>query len=217
MPKQTLNKIWVGETVFIIGGGPSLIGFDFTPIKNRKIIGINNSYRFGSWVDVCWFGDLKWFNWHKKELKTFSGTIAHCNSKSFIKRLKWMIPYERGNPLGIDTRENMVSWNRCSGLSAINLAYHMGASTAVLLGFDMKHNGKQRNWHKDHKEECSLSHSDPMKDCADRRYRHYLSSCKHIKKDADRLKFRIINANPDSAIQEFEKMTLNKFLELENG
>jgi hypothetical protein len=35
-------------------------------------------------VDVCWFGDLKWWQWHKNDLKRFSGIVAHCNDKSSI-------------------------------------------------------------------------------------------------------------------------------------
>ena len=203
-----LNGIWEGETAFIIGGGPSLKGFDFTPIKHRNVIGVNNSYRFGSWVDVCWFGDLKWWNWHKKELKTFKGIVAHCNTRSDIINCKWLVPYERRGPLGIDTTPNCVSWNRCSGFSAINLAYHMGAKTIFLLGFDMNHDGSQRNWHNDHQETVTL------KD-AEGRYKHYLTACKHIQKAAKRLNLRIINGNPNSAIVEFPKMTWGQFLKEE--
>ena len=202
--------IWKGETVFIIGGGPSLIGFDYSPIHNRKVIGVNNAYRLGDWVDICWFGDLKWLHWHQKELRSsYKGIIAHCNTRSDLRRKKWMVPFHRGKPLGIDINQKSVAWNRCSGLSAINLAYHMGASTVFLLGFDMKHDNKQKNWHKDHKEDQSLK-------LADRRYAHFLVAPQIIWKDAQRLGLNIINGNPDSAIEQFPKMTLTEFLDNES-
>lgn len=201
--------IWKGETVFIIGGGPSLIGFDYTPIQNRKVIGVNNAYRLGDWVDVCWFGDLKWLHWHQKELRSdFKGIIAHCNTRSDLRRKRWMVPFNRGTPLGIVTDKKMVAWNRCSGFSAINLAYHMGASTVFLLGFDMKHDTKQKNWHRDHKEDQSLR-------LAERRYARFLVASKAIHRDAQKLGLRIVNGNLDSAIMEFEKMTLGDFLKNE--
>jgi hypothetical protein len=217
-----MKDIWKGETVFIIGGGPSLINFDFSPIHNRKVIAVNNAYgdpvkdEAGNtvcycprwWVDVCWFGDLKWWQWHKNDLKRFSGIIAHCNDKSSITKIKWIVAYQRGKPSGLIAKEGAVAWNRCSGFSAINLAYHMGASTVFLLGFDMSHNGVQRNWHNDHKEQCTF------KD-AEGRYAHYMVSCKYIAKDAESLGLEIINGNPDSAIEAFPKMELKAFLKKE--
>lgn len=203
------HGMWKGETVFIIGGGPSLIGFDYSPIYDRKVIGVNNAYRFGDWIDVCWFGDLKWFHWHQKELRaSFKGFVAHCNTRSDLRRLKWMTCFGRESTQGLSTKPNVVRWNRCSGLSAINLAYHMGASTVFLLGFDMNHNGEQKNWHKDHVEDQSLKK-------AESRYTRFLSSCRYINRDAKKLGFKIINGNPDSAIEQFPKMTLREFLENE--
>jgi len=50
-------QIWKDGIAFILGGGPSLNDVDFDLIKNRRIIGVNNAYQLGDWVDVCWFGD----------------------------------------------------------------------------------------------------------------------------------------------------------------
>lgn len=205
---KRLNNIWKDQTSFIIGGGPSLIGFDFTPIIHRNVIGVNNAYLLGDWVDICWFGDLKWHQWHHEQLKSFKGIIAHCNTKSSLINLKRLIPFERNRVSGIDTTPNSVAWNRCSGFSAINFAYHLGSRKIVLLGFDMNHNGKQRNWHNDHKEKCTLRE-------ADTRYSHYLTCCPVIQKDANRLGVRIINTNLNSAIEVFEKLSLEKVLEEE--
>lgn len=118
-----------------------------------------------------------------------------------------MACYGRDNVLGITTTPGRVCWNRCSGLSAINLAYHMGASTVFLLGFDMMHNGLQKNWHKDHNEV-------PLKS-AEKSYARFLKACPAIKRDADKVGLEIINGNPDSAIGQFPKMTLKEFLENE--
>ena len=50
-------QIWKGQTVFILGGGPSLNEANLDLIHDRRVIGVNNAYQLGSWVDVCWFGD----------------------------------------------------------------------------------------------------------------------------------------------------------------
>ena len=50
-------QIWKDQTAFILGGGPSLKDADLDLIHDRRVIGVNNAYQLGSWVDVCWFGD----------------------------------------------------------------------------------------------------------------------------------------------------------------
>ena len=87
-----LPKIWEGQTVFILGGGPSLNDVDLNLIKDRRVIGVNNAYGYPvieegktvryevrDWVDLCWFSDSGWFNNHRKYLELFPGLIAHCN------------------------------------------------------------------------------------------------------------------------------------------
>lgn len=53
----TPPKIWRGQTVFIIGGGPSINDTPLHLLHGRRVIGVNNAYLLGPWVDVCWFGD----------------------------------------------------------------------------------------------------------------------------------------------------------------
>jgi hypothetical protein len=50
-------KIWKGRVAFILGGGPSLNDVDFALIKEERVIGVNNAYKLGAWVDVCYSGD----------------------------------------------------------------------------------------------------------------------------------------------------------------
>ena len=53
-PPPVWNK---QPAVFIVGGGPSINGTNLDLIKKYKVIGINNAYKMGGWVDICWFGD----------------------------------------------------------------------------------------------------------------------------------------------------------------
>lgn len=205
--------------MFILGGGPSLNNVDFSLIQHRRIIGVNNSYGDPTynrrrklikynprpWVDVCWFGDSRWYSWHIKSLREFPGLIAHCAPR--LKDVRGLHSYNRGKPAGIETRPNYISWNRNSGASAINLAYHLGASRIVLIGFDMRMVGDKANWHDDHPK-CS-SKRNP--------YFRFLRSFPKIAKDASDLGLEIINCTPDSAIDQFPIMTLEAYLERENA
>lgn len=102
---------------------------------------------------------------------------------------------------GITSKKDFVSWNGSSGACAINLAYHMGAKTIVLLGFDMRRVDGEKNWHSDHKEHLK---ADP--------FSRHLKAFPVIKKDALLLGLTILNATPESAIKQFPFVSLEEVL-----
>ena len=50
---------WTGETAFLLGGGPSLKGFNAECLRGRRVIAINNSWELAPWADVLYFCDEK--------------------------------------------------------------------------------------------------------------------------------------------------------------
>ena len=114
----------------------------------------------------------------------------------------------RGKPRGIETRRGFVSWNGNSGLSAISLACHMGAKTIILLGFDMKSDGVQSNYHNEHVE--MKLQKGPIRQQV---YTRYLKKGSEIIKDAGILGIKIINATPGSAMEHFPIMTLEEAMQ----
>lgn len=199
-------KMWDGSTAYIIGGGPSVNQMDLSLIKDKHVIGVNNSYLLGSWVDVCWWGDMTWLDWHKQKLsKLYHGLVATCNQNSnVIKRNQnWIKFFARGKPMGIDDRPGYISWNRNSGCSAINLAVNFGAKRVVLLGFDMSDapDGKT-HWHEGHKKakKSKKKNNSP--------YERFRKTTTFIAKDAARLKVEILNASPVTTITVFSRVNL---------
>ena len=68
--------------------------------------------------------------------------------------MKYLERDRRKGP-GISTNPKAICWNKNSGGSAINLAYHLGGSesTVYLFGFDMsKGPNGEGNWHKGYAE-----------------------------------------------------------------
>lgn len=230
--------MWPDKTVFILGGGLSLLNTNFDLIKNRRIIAVNNAYgdpildKNGNtlrndsglnernksfcytprdWVDIVFFGDERWYYWHKKSLREFRGLIVCCLEEMCGK--DQILCLWRGKGEGLDVRPRFVSFNKSSGGAAINLGYHFGAKRIVLLGFDMRRvekidsNGAKTtapNWHKDH----PAPNKNP--------YRRFLKPFHSIKKDADKLGLEIINCTPGSALKLFPIMTLEEFIENES-
>lgn len=139
-PKQNfwdIPEIWKGETVFVIGGGPSLIDFDFSRLKGQRIVGINLAYLKMPFMQFCFFADNRFWGWHEATLSKYQhhliSTALNINVTHphfhMIKRnhdhTKWF-SLEPHEVVGKD-----------SGVQAINFAYHLGAQRIILLGFDM--------------------------------------------------------------------------------
>lgn len=145
--KWTPVEIWEGLTVFIIGGGPSLKGFDYGPLHGEKVIGCNDAYQLGDWVDICYFGDNAWYiEEHREKMESWKGLKITCApSLMSYPEVFWM---ER-KPRGMWPNKNWIGWFFSTGASAVHLAMKLGAKCIVLLGFDMNRGGRgEVNWHK---------------------------------------------------------------------
>jgi len=137
--------MWDGATVFIIGGGTSLESFDWSRLYDRHCIGCNDAYMLGAWVEICYFGDWRWYDIHKdKGLMEYKGLRVTCAEHPIVDP---KILNLNRRPVGI-YEAPLIGWNYSTGGSAINLAIQLGAKNIILLGFDMKL-GKsgEANWH----------------------------------------------------------------------
>lgn len=202
-------ELWKSQTAYILGGGPSLLGMDYCLgleklLKDKRVIGVNNAFKFGPWVDACWFGDAHWFDWNFKSLAKFSGLKVTCNPKFLTKKQfdeHHILVMNRGKSNGIEKKAGHIAWNRSSGASAINFAYHLGAKRIILLGFDMHSDGINHNWHKEHKgRSISNSNFNP--------YERFLKPFKQIKEEADNLGLEILNATVGSALTIFPMVNI---------
>jgi len=218
-------KLWTGSTVYIIGGGPSLKDFNWDLIKDKRVIGCNDAYRLGNWVDVCFFGDWGWWEKHKGDLvyekvawekgthsfpglATYAGLKVSCATHPIkdrsIRRLRRDLLH------GICMKPDSVCWNNSTGGSAINLAAKFGAKKIVLLGFDMKlsKDGKS-NWHPNlcNKPNPNVYNKFKYGNFEDADFVKYQGGpefiFQKIRKDAEELGIEILNAGPDSDLLAF--------------
>jgi len=200
-----IPELWPNSTVYIIGGGPSVLNTNLPLIHSKRVIGVNCAFSLGAWVDLCYFGDGRWYHWNHKELRSFGGLKVTCFAGANVEQWPGVMQVRRGKPEGIDTRKRHLSWNKNSGGSAINLAYHLGAKRIVLIGYDMKvDENENHNWHTKY----VGKHTPPIKIYENR----FLACYKTIKRDADKLGIEILNTNPDSALLEFPFVKLEDTL-----
>lgn len=140
------------RSVAIIGGGPSLSGFDFTKLRGRGyyVIAVNNAYKVAPWADLCFFADARWWRHHKSELLNFEGSLVTSTADHKTVQHSRLVRLQREYNAPLSEDPTKVSGHD-SGTMAVNLAYLMGARRIVLLGFDMTfEEGGPTHWHDEH-------------------------------------------------------------------
>jgi hypothetical protein len=205
-----IPRLWADETVFILGGGPSIKEVDFELIRNHRVIAVNHAVSLGPWVDVVWFGDKNWGVENRDLLLSFGGLKVTCSTESQVHRRIPSVKYvARSKSYGIEyNKRTHIAWNGNSGASAVNLAYWLGASTVVLLGFEMKIvevDGKQKtHWHDKYQEK-----RDKKKQLVNP-YPRFMKGWLPIFDDANKIGLKIINCTPDSDLTMFPYKPLEK-------
>lgn len=193
---------WLGETVFIIGGGSSLKGFDWDLIRHQKIIGANDAYSLGPFVDYCLFADSPWYRVHKENFHKAEATMVGLTVQPLDSNYAyWM----RREIHGIEKGGFNLGWFGNTGLSCICLAIAMGAKKICLLGFDMKadEDNGNCNWH-----ENNISTNVPNT------YNKFINKAKILKEEMDKhcSDVEVVNCNLDSAMDVWPKVNLESVL-----
>lgn len=191
-----VERLWPGETVAILGGGPSLTRADVDALRGVcRVIAINKAYELAPWADVMYAADAKFWNW-EHGAPAFTGPKYAIEASDPIMWPDVQVLRNTGvtglelEPTGLRTGYN-------SGYQSVGLAYHFGAARILLLGFDLKvgANGLS-HWHGDHPDrqpspygamlEAFPSIAQPLKDAG----------------------VEVINCTPGSALKCFPMSTL---------
>ncbi len=180
--------LWKNEAVFIVGGGPSLRGFDFNLLQNRHVLAINEAYIDIPWAEVLFFRDCEWFERARPDL-IFGGLMVTTSPRA--KEECSLI-----NLVELNTPQ--MPRARTGGHNAVSLALTMEAKRIVLLGFDWNPDGG--NYHNRHPNQGL-------------RYRGgLLDSWKTYRERAEREGKEILNATPGSGIDEFERVDFGQII-----
>jgi len=237
--KWSVPPIWEGGDVWIIGGGssipkqfgipdkvveevvkgtsqPSVYSPYMLPLHNKHVIGINVAYLIGNWIDMVFFGDSNFLRAHKERLAEWPGLKVSCYDPTDIVPWIKYLPKDPHRPRGISNNPRMVSWNANSGSAAISVAANAGAKRIILLGFDMNlGNNNAKHWHNMYKDAVITEPERKRRERGEipvQPFAKHLKGFSAIAKDAKVRGIEILNANPDSAINEFPKYTVKELL-----
>ncbi len=200
--------LWLGETVAILGSGPSLTQEQVDMVRGKtRVIAVNDAYRLAPWADILYGCDAKWWDWHKG-VPDFEGVKAglRWDAVKGESYSGWdgIFPEIRGlantGIQGLEIAPNSLRTGGNSGYQAINLAVHMGAKRILLLGFDMKAVGGKNHWFGEHPIEATPPYGNMLM--------HFETIAEPLKK----AEVEVINCTPGSALKVFPMMKLEEAL-----
>lgn len=158
---EVLNSnSWLNQPSFIIGGGESIKGLDFSLLDNFNTIGINKTFQYYSKAKINYSMDVDFYNKiHDGTFSEYSGMDVKEKWLSFQGHRIFLTPLAFKN-FGTDVHvirrlpEKFVSRNldvgiysgKNSAMGALMLAVALGSTTIYLLGYDMIAK-TQSHWH----------------------------------------------------------------------
>lgn len=200
VPEEIVDQVCTGR-LFPEAYSPYL-----SELHDRHVIGINDAYLIGDWLDFVFFGDGSWYLKNRKRLARWGGLKVTCHARfankppEDMEGIKVLLKDSKKRH-GISDNPRLICWNGNSGAAAISMAANLGAKVIFLLGFDMK-SSKFTHWHGGH-----------LKKGKKPPYKRHLTGFPQIAKDAGRRGITILNVNTGSKIDSFPKVTLREALD----
>ena len=220
LPFWQVGPEWAGETVAILGGGPSLTQSQVDACRGRcRVIAVNNAYQLAPWADLLYFSDEVWWLWHHggdeiravhgravtihqpgdRRYREFKGLkVALSNAGTFRREPAVRILQNYEAQPGLCEIRDGVYTGRSSGYQAINLAAHLGGARILLLGFDMRPVAGRTHWHTAHQRPTAAQDIEKV----------MLPWFQTLVEPCRRRGIEIVNCTPGSAIECFPRASI---------
>lgn len=198
-----------GNTIVIVASGPSVTQEQVDYVRGKApVLVINDNYKLAPWGDWLYACDQKWWLWHEddKDLLDFKGrkftqseswegeNLSRIKAKHNLTVIKSVGKY------GLSTDPDFIHQGGNSGYQAINLAYHLGASKVILIGYDMQATGDKGHWFGEHPDKIRSN------------YKNFCNRFEELAKHAKEMNLGVINCTPTTALTCFPKMSLKHAL-----
>ena len=186
-----------------MASGPSMLEIDLSIVEQSgwRTMAVNNTHQLAPWADVMYAGDMAWWQQYGQATAGFQGEKWTRDEQA--ARLFRLHHVRRVDGTGLCRDRGCVNSGGNSGYQAVNLAWHFGARSIILLGFDM-HRNTSGHWHGEHPRGML---SAPASHIA--KWRHNFTA---LAADLARSRCKVINATPGSALDCFPRKTLEEAL-----
>lgn len=157
------------RTVHIVAGGSSLRDFDWTSLRDKPVIAINNAAFRLPFARHVYFADRDWFECWRKDLMRHDGMIHQgvSDEHQWVGHT-WVQRWDFASQFSLSPRTLIGG---CSGNAAINLAAQLGYDELHLLGYDFDTSGNfhNENLHDNHRPDVWRRAFDAMLPALERR------------------------------------------------
>ena len=120
--------------------------------KGWRYIGISDCYRTCPWLDFFYACDNRWWNHHYDAVMEWGGSNNGywCTEGVTAKKYPQLNHINGGGGADWSARQDRIHYGGNSGFQITNIAYLLGITTMVLVGFNMTVVGKQKHFFGDH-------------------------------------------------------------------
>jgi len=157
-PYRPLHEVladgsWAEQPCFIIGGGPSLTGFDFNRLQGKgKVIAVNRALEYAPWADVIFFMDWKLYKRYHDNSANKALWDRCTGEKVFLnlmgRRVEDVRSIRSRGRTGISRSLAQGLYHGSnSGFGALGLAITLKANPIYLLGYDMRQKAGKTHFH----------------------------------------------------------------------
>ncbi len=211
LPANLLAEVSI---TYIVAGGPSLRGFDFSRLNDKICIAINKSIFKLPNAYILWWSDARFYKMHKEQIDAHAAPFKVTGITKFqsIQYPENIYIYSFSGHGGYDERNEYLKDGNNGGFAALSLSIKLGAKKIILLGYDFKFDTNNRShWHEGHFDERGqkIKHTP---ETLSKKMLPYFSS---LVPKVNELGVEIINANPDSLLDLWPRRNLDEVL-LEN-
>jgi len=197
---------WQGETVYLIGGGPSLKGFDLTRLQGKTTVAVNDAVLHAPWATALFSLDRKWMLERRAAIESFTGEkyLAVAEDFNFDNAIPGVTYLLRCRNLrGLSTSPGRIYMGGGnSGYGAFNLAFLKRASRIILLGYDYCQAGQ--HWFPGYPWQ--------RKNGSGQMYRHWAEQFDWCREQLRWAEVEVLNVSPISLIKTFQKVGLEEVL-----
>lgn len=164
-----------------MASGSSASAYDLECLRGRHVIAVNSAWELVPFCDHLMAYDRVWWANQNPSIDAVKWTISPTASRATGAEL--LKPSQAHGLVDVPGR---IAHGYNSGYGAVNLAYHLGAERAFLIGFDMGGD----HFHGPHRRTPNPSESD---------FARWLDAFERM----DTLGMEVINCSPGSALTRF--------------
>lgn len=202
VPLWSVPREWPGARCFILCGGESIRQQrKLIPKLKGRVIAIKEGVLLRPNADVLFLGGEKTPEIAMPLIPKFTGTYMVVRGKgdqelpTTVKRVTRSKDHEHL----CEIPTHVCGYD--SGTSAINLAYHFGATEIVMLGYDMR-GGRWFTGEWPH----------PMPHIPEEHFRRHMVPLERLAADCRTKGIRVVNVSPITRVTAFERARLEEFL-----